>query len=83
MIFNPQTLWITINPADTQNPIAQVSAGVKIDIDKFCNTAGPNNGQRATNIAEDPFTSAKYFNFIVKCVLEILLGITKKSSGQI
>jgi hypothetical protein len=56
---------------------------MEINLNKFCNTASPNNGQWATNIAKDPFTSAKYFNFIVKCVLKILLGITKKSSGRI
>ena len=83
LIFNPPMLWITINPADTQDPIAQVFAGAEIDLDSFCNTAGPNNNQRATNVAEDPFSSAKYFHFIVKCVLEILFGITKKSSGRI
>ena len=76
-------LWVTINPADTHNPIAQVFAGVEIDLDNFCNTAGPNNNQRATNVAGDPFSSAKYFHFIVKCVLEIMFGITKKSSGHI
>jgi hypothetical protein len=81
--FNPPTLWITINPADTQDPIAQVFARVEIDLDNFCKTAGPNNTQRATNVAEDPFSSAKYFHFIVKCILEILFGITKNSGGQI
>ena len=83
LIFNPPMIWITVNPADTQDPIAQVFAGVEIDLDNFCNTAGPNNNQRATNVAGDPFSSAKYFHFIVKCVLEILFGITKKSSGRI
>ena len=35
------------------------------------------------NVAEDPFLSAKYFHFIVKCILEILFGIMKKSGGKI
>ena len=83
LIFNPPTLWITINPADTHDPIAQVFAGVEIDLDHFCDTAGPNNSQRATNVTEDPFSSAKYFHFIIKCVLEILFGITKTSNGRI
>ena len=82
LISNPPNLWVTINPAYTQDPIAQVFAGVEIDLDKFCNMEGPNNAQRAQNVAEDPFSSAKYFHFIVKCVIEILFGITKKSSGR-
>lgn len=83
LMSNPPTLWITINPADTQDPIAQVFAGVEIDLDKFCNMDGPNSAQRATNVAEDPFSSAKYFHFVVKCILEILFGITKKANGRI
>ena len=83
LVFNPPTLWITINPADTQDPIAQVFAGVEIDLDHFCDTAGPNSDQRAANVSEDPFSSAKYFHFIIKCVLEILFGITKKNCGRI
>jgi len=42
LISNPPTLWITINPADTQDPIAQVFTGAEIDLDDFCNTNGPN-----------------------------------------
>ena len=82
LVSNPPTLWITINPADTQDPIAQVFAGAEIDLDNFCNTGGPNSVERARNIAEDPFSSAKYFHFVVKCVLEILFGITKRGSGR-
>ena len=83
LVSNPPTLWITINPADTQDPIAQVFAGAEIDLDNFCNTNGPNSVERARNVAEDPFASAKYFHFVVKCVFEILFGITKRGSGRI
>jgi hypothetical protein len=83
LISNPPTLWITINPADTQDPIAQVFAGAEIDLDNFCNTDGPNSVERARNVAEDPYSSAKYFHFIVKCVLEILFGIRKSTNGRI
>ena len=83
LLFNPPSLWITINSADTQDPIAQVCAGEEINLDQFCDTVGPTNSQRAINIAQDPFSAAKYFHFIVKCVLEILFGITKNSRGQI
>ena len=75
LIFNLPALWITINPADMQDPIAQVFAGAEIDLDQFCNTAGPTNSERATNVAQDPFSAAKYFHLIMKCILEILFGI--------
>ncbi|KAF7301990.1 ATP-dependent DNA helicase [Mycena indigotica] len=32
--FNPPSIWMTINLADTSDPIAQVLAGVEIDLDK-------------------------------------------------
>jgi len=83
LICNPPSLWITINPPDSQDPIAQVFAGAEIDLDKFCNMDGPTSTQRATNTAEDPFSSTKYFHFVVKCILEILFGIGNKSNGRI
>lgn len=82
LLFNPPCLWITINPADTQDPIAQIFAGMEIDMDNFCNTAGPDHKDRAINIASDPHASATYFHFIIKCVLEILFGIKKLPNGK-
>ena len=35
MMKGPPSLWITINPSDTRDPIAQVFAGEKIDMDDF------------------------------------------------
>jgi len=35
------SLWITINPTDTHNPIAQVFAGENINLDDFDKTVGP------------------------------------------
>lgn len=82
LLFNPPSLWVTINPADTQDPIAQVFAGEDIDLNVFCNTAGPDHKERARNIAADPLASAQYFHFIIKCVTEVLLGIKKRKEGQ-
>ncbi|KAF8952606.1 hypothetical protein BDZ97DRAFT_1768290 [Flammula alnicola] len=54
LVFNAPCLWATINPTDTQDPIAQVMTGADIDLDAFCNTAGPDHIQRAVNVANDP-----------------------------
>jgi hypothetical protein len=80
--YNPPSLWITINPADTQDPIAQVLAGVDIDLNNFIDTAGPDNEQRGINIASDPYASAKFFHFTIETVLSVLFGITRKGEGQ-
>ncbi|KAF9470258.1 hypothetical protein BDN70DRAFT_902252, partial [Pholiota conissans] len=82
LAFNPPSLWITINPADTQDPIAQVLAGVKIDLDNFCNTAGPDNDQRGVNITSDAYAAAKFFHFTIETVLDCLFGIRKKREGR-
>lgn len=81
LLHNPPSLWITINPADTQDPIAQVLAGAEIDLDNFCNAAGPDSVDRAVNMAADPYASAKFFHFMIETILEVLFGISKKSNG--
>lgn len=82
LIFNPPSIWLTINPADTQNPIAQVLTGADIDLDTFCNTSGPDHVQRAVNIASDPFASAQFFNFIIQSIFKQLFGIRRLSFGR-
>ena len=43
--LNPPSLWITINPCDLHDPIAQVFCGEEIDLDSFIATAGPSKEQ--------------------------------------
>ncbi|KAJ3818427.1 hypothetical protein F5880DRAFT_1491409, partial [Lentinula raphanica] len=74
-VVNPPSLWITINPSDVQNPIAQVFAGEDIDLDRFNRECGPNSMRRALNIAKDPYAAALFFHFVVKATLECLFGI--------
>jgi hypothetical protein len=61
VVKGPPSLWITINPSDTHDPIAQIFAGQEIDMDAFAATAGPDGTQRAIAIAADPFAAAKFF----------------------
>lgn len=69
------SLWVTINPANIHDPVAQVFAGENIDMDKFSSTLGPDANHRATNIASNPYAAAKYFRFIILTVLDTLFGI--------
>ena len=80
VVFNPPSLWITINPSD-QDPIAQVFAGEEIDLDQFCATAGPESEQRARNMASDPYAVAKFFHFLINTLLEVVFGIKKGRTG--
>lgn len=70
MMKGPPSLWITINPSDVGDPIAQVLAGEQIDLDSFERTAGPNSEQRNSNIACDPFAAAKFFHFVIGAIIE-------------
>jgi len=79
-VFGPPSLWITINPSD-QDPIAQVIAGADINLDHFDATAGPTAEQRATNIASDPFASAKSFHFIINTLLDVVFSIRRTPKG--
>jgi hypothetical protein len=75
----PPALWITINPCDLHDPIAQIFAGEHIDLDNFFATAGPDKDKRTQNIAADPFAAAKFFHFMIHTILETLLGIEVSS----
>jgi len=77
LLFNPPSLWIMINPANTQDPIVQVIAGIDIDLDKFYKLSGPNSQQHASNITGDSFVAAKFFCFIIQIFLHTVLGIMK------
>ena len=82
LIHNPPSIWVTINPADTQDPIAQVFAGAEIDLDHFCNMAGPDSTDRSINMASDPYASAKFFHYMIECIIETLFGISKRRDGR-
>ena len=73
--LGPPSLWVTINPCDLHDPIAQVFAREKIDLDDFMSHAGPNKDERAKNIADDPYAAAKFFNFMINTILQTLFQI--------
>jgi hypothetical protein len=72
---SPPSLWITINPSDLDDPIAQLLLGEEIDLDAFMAMAGPDKAQWAKNIASDPYAAAQFFHFLIKVILETLLGV--------
>ena len=75
---NPPSLWLTINPADTQDPIAQVLCGEEIHLDAF---SAIDNRANAAAVAADPFASASFFHLMINAVLQQLLGV-KEHGGH-
>ncbi|KIY43879.1 hypothetical protein FISHEDRAFT_10485, partial [Fistulina hepatica ATCC 64428] len=75
IVAGPPTLWITINPNDINDPIAQVLLGENIDLRSFDASSGPSSEKRAQNIANDPYGAAQYFHLIFRLTMEFLYGI--------
>jgi Helitron helicase-like domain at N-terminus len=74
-IKGPPSLWITINPSDVGDPIAQIYVGEQIDLDNFDKTMGPNSSAHNLNMAGDPYAAAKFFHYVIATLLEELFGI--------
>ena len=70
---NPPSIWLTINPADIQDPIAQVLCDEDFDLDNF---DAFDLRPSPTAIAADPYAAANFFHVMVNAVLQKLFGIT-------
>ena len=79
MMRGPPSIWLTINPADTQDPIAQVLSGQDIDLDHFVKL---DHQPSDVAIASDPYASASFFHLMVNAIIECLLGIKGYKRGQ-
>ncbi len=79
LAHGPPSMWITINPTDIHDPIAQLFAGEEIDLDRFLGTCGPSAERRAAVIAEDPYAAAKFFHFMIATVLDTLFQVSATS----
>src|SRR5258708_6477075 len=73
--YGPPTLWITINPSDLHDPIAQVFAGEDINMDAFNELSGVSAVKCTENIAKDPYMAVKFFHFMVQLIFQSLFGI--------
>ena len=74
-MLNPPSIWLTINPCDLHDPIAQLFAGEKIKMEDLLSNAGPSKEQRAKNIATDPYAAAKFFHFLIRTTIHTLFGV--------
>ncbi|KAE9409035.1 hypothetical protein BT96DRAFT_953832 [Gymnopus androsaceus JB14] len=74
IVLGPPSIWITINPCNLHDLIAQVFAGEELDLDKFLSVVDDDDGiqfhKQAQNIVQNPYTVVKFFHFLVKAVLQ-------------
>ncbi|KIJ17283.1 hypothetical protein PAXINDRAFT_73356, partial [Paxillus involutus ATCC 200175] len=75
----PLSLWITINPMDMHDSLAQVFTGADIDLDHFNNSTGSDSNLRAIRIMQDPFAATKFFHFTICAIINTLFGINSQS----
>ena len=74
-MLNPPLIWLTINPCDLHDLIAQLFAGENTKMEDLLSNAGPSKEQRAKNIATDPYTAAKFFHFLIRTIIHTLFGV--------
>ncbi|TFK61794.1 hypothetical protein BDN72DRAFT_777848 [Pluteus cervinus] len=75
VVHGPPTLWMTINPSDLHDPIAQVLAGEQFDLQDLTTLECLTREQRARNIAEDPLAASKFFQIIIGLIFRSLFGV--------
>ncbi|KAI0790302.1 hypothetical protein BC629DRAFT_1265173, partial [Irpex lacteus] len=54
--------YVTINPADTHNPVVNFLAGDAINVDDVCPALQRNAWDQAVLVANNPFVGAKFFD---------------------
>ena len=75
IMLNPPSIWITINPCNLHDPLAQVFMGEDVSMDDLMRTVAPSKEKRAQNIARDPYMAAMFFHFIICTILQTLFGV--------
>lgn len=68
------SFYITINPADTHNPVVKFLAGGNIDIDKMLEDEIPNVWEQSLLVSSNPVIAARFFNLYLKAFLRSMLG---------
>lgn len=76
---NPPSIWLTINPADTQDPVAQVLTGKDIDLDHFI---AQDYSLLDSSVTNDPHASASFFHLMINAILQHLLGIRRTTHNH-
>jgi hypothetical protein len=71
------SFYITINPADTHNPVVKFLAGAEIDIDKMLEHEIPNFWEQSLLVSSNPTVGAKFFNVYLKAFLKTVLGYSE------
>ena len=72
------SFFVTVNPADTRNPIVKFLAGGDIDIDALLPEQVPNPWEQSILIAKNPVLAAEFFDIYLKAFISTVLGYDAK-----
>lgn len=73
------SFYLTVNPADVDNPIVSFLAGDEIDLDKLLPDDTPSsNWNQSVLVARNPCVASKFFNLYMKAFIKVLLGFDPK-----
>ncbi|KAI0821065.1 hypothetical protein BC629DRAFT_1242400, partial [Irpex lacteus] len=61
--------YLTINPADTHNPVVNLLAGDDIDLDNVTSVLQRNAWDQAVLVASNPFVGAKFFDIYMNAFI--------------
>ena len=68
------SFFITVNPADTRNPIVKFLAGSDIDVDALLPEQVPNPWEQSILVAKNPVVAARFFDIYLKAFISTVLG---------
>ncbi len=72
------SFYLTINPADTRNPLVRFLNGEEFDLDSMMTSDSSTYWRQAKLVANNPFVSAKFFDIQMKAFFEHLLAFDPK-----
>ena len=81
MTHGMPSFYVTINPADTHNPIVKFLAGADIDVDNMLQDQVPNYWEQSTLVSANPAVGAKFFNVYLKAFVRTVLGWSDTELG--
>lgn len=74
MTHGMPSFYITVNPADTHNPVVKFLSEGEIDIDNMLKEQVPKFWDQALLVSSNPAIGAKFFNLYLKAFLRVVLG---------
>ncbi|KAJ3009702.1 hypothetical protein NUW54_g2705 [Trametes sanguinea] len=76
------SFFITINPADTYNPVVRFLAGEDIDVDRILPSQPYDYWKQSILVAKNPVVAATFFNVYMKAFISALLGFDPKDNDR-